>query len=181
MDDALWSRLEAHQIGPADAPLGFAARLARENRWSEDFAQAVIGEYKRFCYLAMTAGHPVTPSDQVDQAWHLHLSYSRDYWRRFCPEVLGQELHHGPTSGSEEDRARFFEDYAQTLKAYEAIWGPPPEDIWSPAAERFGRQTRGFRTFPDRVIFLKDRAGIASLLFMMFVLLGMGFALGKLL
>ena len=181
MDEALWSRLAAHEIGPADARLTFAARLERENRWSEDYTLRVIGEYKRFCYLAVTAEHPVTPSDQIDQAWHLHLTYSRDYWQTFCPEVLGRDLHHGPTTGSEADRARYFEDYAQTLKSYEALWGTPPADIWSPAAERFGRQTRAFRVFPDRVIFLKDRGGIASFIFMMVVLLGLGFALGKLL
>lgn len=67
-NDALWQRIAAHTIGPADAPLSFAARLARENRWDAAHAERVIGEYKRFCYLAMTAGHLVTPSDAVDQA-----------------------------------------------------------------------------------------------------------------
>ncbi|MEK6230809.1 MAG: hypothetical protein N2A42_03075 [Luteolibacter sp.] len=33
-------------------------------------------EYKRFVALAMLAGHPVTPSEEVDQAWHLHLVYT---------------------------------------------------------------------------------------------------------
>ena len=87
-DDSLWQRIAAHHIGPPDAALSFARRLARENRWSLAYAERVIEEYRRFCYLAMTAGHEVTPSDQVDQAWHLHLTYSRDYWERFCPEVL---------------------------------------------------------------------------------------------
>ncbi len=98
-DTDLWHRIAAHSIGPDDAALTFAARLARENRWSLAHAEAVIGEYKRFCYLAMTAGHEVTPSDAVDQAWHLHLTYTRDYWQTFCPEVLGGDLHHGPTKG----------------------------------------------------------------------------------
>lgn len=96
---ALWQRLAAHDIGPAEASLSFAARLARENRWREAHADAVIHEYKRFCYLACTAGHEVTPSDAVDQVWHLHLTYSRDYWEVFCPEVLQADLHHGPTAG----------------------------------------------------------------------------------
>lgn len=81
--DELWQRIAAHRIGPADASFTFAARLARENRWSLADAENVIEEYRRFCYLAMTAGHEVTPSDAVDQAWHLHLTYSRDYWEVF--------------------------------------------------------------------------------------------------
>ena len=92
-DDPLWQRLRAYEIGPDDAAFTFAQRLARENRWSESYADEVIDEYRRFAYLAMTAGHEVTPSDQVDQAWHLHLTYTRDYWQRFCAEVLGGPLH----------------------------------------------------------------------------------------
>ncbi len=81
----LQARLSAYVIGPATATFSFDQRLARENRWPLKFAARVVGEYKRFCFLAVTAGHDVTPSDAVDQAWHLHLTYSRDYWQRFCP------------------------------------------------------------------------------------------------
>ena len=38
-------------------------------------------------------------SEQVDAAWHLHLTYTRSYWDRFCKETLGQPLHHDPTRG----------------------------------------------------------------------------------
>ena len=109
----------------------------------------MIGEYKRFCFLAVTAGHEVTPSDAVDQAWHLHLTYSRDYWERFCPEVLGMPLHHGPTAGGSAEQERYFEQYAQTLKSYEAAFGKvPPADIWPAAAQRFGRDPLAFRVHP---------------------------------
>ncbi|HSF12878.1 MAG TPA: hypothetical protein VLA50_07875 [Erythrobacter sp.] len=103
----LWQRIAAHTIGPDDAELTFARRLARENRWGLPFADRVIGEYRRFCYLAIACGHEVTPSDAVDQAWHLHLTYSRDYWEVFCPTVLGADLHHGPTKGGSVERGRF--------------------------------------------------------------------------
>src|SRR5688500_19140185 len=99
----LWRALQTYEIGPPDAALTFPARLARENRWSLAFAERVIGEYKRFCFLAVTAGHEVTPSDAVDQAWHLHLAYSRDNWRRLCPTMLGHDLHHGPTADGDAE------------------------------------------------------------------------------
>src|SRR5688572_5198309 len=151
MEDPLWQALRAYEIGPPDAALTFRARLARENRWSEAFAERVIEEYKRFCFLAVTAGHEVTPSDAVDQAWHLHLTYSRDYWARFCPEALGRELHHGPTAGGTSERDRYFEQYAQTLKSYEAVFGAAPQDIWPDARRRFGRDPRGVRVHPGDV------------------------------
>src|SRR5262245_38242781 len=80
-------------------PLPFAARLARENGWSRSYADRVIAEYKRFVYLAVTGTWPVCPSEDVDAAWHLHLTYTRSYWDRFCGKVLGRLLHHDPTKG----------------------------------------------------------------------------------
>jgi hypothetical protein len=131
----VWLRLSHYSIGPDDAALSFTGRLARENGWRARHAGRVIEEYKRFCFLAVTGGQEVTPSDPVDQAWHLHLAYTRDYWERFCPEVLGCPLHHGPTAGGAGERQRHFEQYAATLKAYEAAFGsPPPADIWPSAA-----------------------------------------------
>ena len=40
----------------------FADRLAAENGWSAGYARRVIGEYRRFAFLAAAAGHPVSPS-----------------------------------------------------------------------------------------------------------------------
>ena len=119
-DHPVWAALSAYRIGPDDAALPFAARLARENGWTTAHAERVIEEYHRFCFLAVTAAHPVTPSDAVDQAWHLHLTYTRDYWERFCPDVLGRPLHHGPTAGGAAEGHRFFAQYADTLASYEA-------------------------------------------------------------
>jgi len=161
-DDALWQRIADHHIGPADASLSFAARLARENRWSLAHAQAVIGEYRRFCYLAIASGHEVTPSDAVDQAWHLHLTYSRDYWQTFCPKVLQADLHHGPTAGGATERARYYSQYADTLAAYEAAFAEaPPADIWPSAHRRFAVDPLGVRVnFSDGII-VKRRVALA--------------------
>ncbi len=144
----VWRALQSYTIGPDDAALSFARRLARENGWSAEYAARVIEEYKRFCFLALTAGEEVTPSDQVDQAWHLHLTYTRDYWERFCPEVLGRPLHHGPTKGGGNERSRFFEQYARTLKAYEDCFGLPPADIWPDAARRLVEDPKARRVHP---------------------------------
>ncbi len=162
IDTALWHSIAAHTIGPADASLTFAARLARENRWSLSHAERVIGEYKRFCYLAVTAGHQVTPSDAVDQAWHLHLTYSRDYWTIFCPEVLSCDLHHGPTKGGAAERARFYQQYAETLAAYEAAFGEtPPGDIWPSAHRRFAVDPGDVRINFSDGIMLPRRVALA--------------------
>lgn len=157
-DHPVWRALAVYEIGPEGASLSFASRLARENGWTAQHAARVIEEYKRFCFLAVTAGCEVTPSDAVDQAWHLHLTYSRDYWERFCPDVLGQSLHHGPTRGGTAERHRFFEQYAQTLKAYEETFGLPPADLWPDAAQRLIEDPKARRVHPrDGVIVSRIR------------------------
>lgn len=161
----IWVALSAYSIGPEDAALSFAGRLARENGWSAAQAARVIEEYRRFCFLAATAGHAVTPSDAVDQAWHLHLTYSRDYWERFCPDVLGRPLHHGPTAGGGAEGHRYFAQYAETLRSYERIFGAPaPADLWPDAARRLIDDPRARRVHPrDGFLVTRAQAALALL------------------
>ena len=145
--EALWKRIQDYSPGYRDASLGFAQRLANDNGWTDDYALSVVAEYKRFVFLAMTLNHPVTPSDQVDQAWHLHLSYTRDYWEIFCPQVLRRPLHHDPTQGGNAEREKYFDWYAKTLTAYSELFGPPPHDIWPEPQRRFTQRfQRGLTT-----------------------------------
>ena len=136
-NDAL-DRIMAFSFDDGEAAFPFAARLARENGWSRDFAERVIVEYRRFVFLALAAGHPVTPSDQVDQVWHLHLLYTRSYWHRFCGQTLGGRLDHGPTKGGPQESVKFENWYERTLDSYRKIFGDPPPDIWPPSEIRFG-------------------------------------------
>ena len=136
---ALWDRILAHRFDDPAARLTFTARLARENGWTIGRAVRVVDEYRRVAFLALTAGHAVTPSEDVDQAWHLHLAYTRDYWQTFCRDVLGEPLHHGPTRGGRAEADRYDDQYRQTLAAYAAAFdAPPPVDIWPTPEQRFG-------------------------------------------
>lgn len=138
-EKALLQRILSFSFDHGDEELTFAARLARENGWTSSYTDRVLVEYKRFVFLAMVADHPVTPSDQVDQAWHLHLTYTRSYWDQLCGEVLGRPLHHGPTQGGEKEATKYADWYAKTRKRYEAVFGEaPPANIWPDSAIRFG-------------------------------------------
>ena len=83
----------------------FEPRLRRENGWSASFARRAIEEYRKFLVLAATARHPVSPSDVVDQVWHLHLLYTRSYWDELCANVLPRPLHHAPSTGAASEVA----------------------------------------------------------------------------
>jgi uncharacterized protein (TIGR04222 family) len=133
----LWQRIEAFRIGESPSALTFVQRLARDNRWTLEYAWRVHNEYKRFAFLSVVAEHPVTPSEDVDEAWHLHLLYTRSYWDDFCPRVLGRVLHHEPTRGGSAEHEKHSDWYRRTLDSYNRFFGPPPGDIWPTAEIRF--------------------------------------------
>lgn len=142
-NDPLWQALEGFELDQPGVALTFSQRLSRENGWSHSFAQRVVAEYKRFLWLAMRSGHPVTPSDEVDQAWHLHLAYTQSYWVDLCANILKRPLHHGPTKGGAEEEAKFGDWYGRTKESYEQFFGEdPPADIWPSHEQRFDPHRR---------------------------------------
>ncbi len=118
--------------------LPFSARLCRENQWHETFAQRCIVEYKRFLFLVLRSKQELTPSDQVDQVWHLHLLYTKSYWIDLCQSTLASPLHHLPTKGGGSELSRFRDQYQATLQCYREYFGAePPPDIWPSVNDRF--------------------------------------------
>ena len=134
----LVGRIEALAIGQIDAALSFEGRLAAENGWTQAFAVRVAREYRRFLALMALSDEQLTPSDAIDQAWHLHMVYTRDYWHGLCRDILGRDIHHEPTAGGPEHRERYRRQYSHTLELYRATFGAaPPADIWPEPSERF--------------------------------------------
>ena len=139
----LWERLRTFDFDLGPSAFTFRDRLARENGWTRARADRVIGEYRRFLLLAAAAGHPVSPSEDVDAAWHLHLTYTRSYWDDLCGRILPAPLHHGPTRGGAAERAKFDDWYARTLASYTRMFGEaPPADVWPDAAARAAARPR---------------------------------------
>jgi hypothetical protein len=170
VEDPIWQALAQMRIEPPGAALGFTRRLARENGWSRGHAEAVMTEYRRFLYLAATGTTEVTPSDQVDQAWHLHLAYTRHYWEELCARIIGRPLHHGPTAGGASEGRKYRALYAETLQRYRDTFGEePPSDIWPPSDIRFGTRyqwvdrTRHY-LLPRKAVSIAGMAGGAALL-----------------
>ncbi|UYK84555.1 TIGR04222 domain-containing membrane protein [Xanthomonas sacchari] len=153
---ALWQRLQADGFGEGETALAaFERRVAEEAGVSPALATHLVEEYRRFCFLACVAGEEITPSPLVDQAWHAHLTDTREYWQRFCPQILRRTLHHHPGRGDPADAARFQAQYAATLAQYRHYFGEPPTTCWpAPAGTRppapAPRQARTRRTAPTR-------------------------------
>lgn len=128
---ALWQRLSEYRFG-GDEHEAFLDRVGHALNCDRAGAQAALEEYRRFCFLAVAAGHPVTPSVRIDKVWHVHLSDTRDYWRRFCPDVLRRDLHHTPSLGGQVEDARHQAQYRQTVASYERFFGHSPPLLWPP-------------------------------------------------
>ncbi|RLT15989.1 MAG: hypothetical protein DWI24_00480 [Planctomycetota bacterium] len=143
---ALWSKIEQFPIDDPASDFSFSDRLARENGWSKSKTAAVIKEYLKFVFLACEAGHPVTPSLDVDEAWHLHMIYTRSYWTDLCQNTIERPLHHGPTKGGSSESSKFHEWYLNTLDSYSRLFDqPPPTEIWPAAKQRFSNQNNPVR------------------------------------
>jgi hypothetical protein len=129
--DPLWAAIAAMQIVPDGAVSTFTVRLAWEHGWSAAHAESVTDEYRRFLYLAARTNDALTPSDDVDQAWHLHLLHSRHYWDILCAGILRRPLHHDPTGGGAAEAMRHQRQYGTTLARYRAVFGEDPAPaIW---------------------------------------------------
>lgn len=138
MTDRLWQKLAELQIGSENAQLDFVDRLARDNDWTLQFAEKALLEYKRFIYMVAKQKQELTPSDAVDQVWHLHLAYTKSYWEDLCGNVLGFSLHHNPTMGGKQEDQRFSNAYQRTLDIYYQTFGEyPDKTIWPPVKQRF--------------------------------------------
>ncbi len=130
-EQQLWEKIQNYEIDAVDASFPFSARLMRENGWTKAYTLEVIEEYKKFMFLVAVAGHPVSPSDPVDQVWHLHLIYTKSYWDEFCYGILGMPVHHNPTKGGKSERKKHVKMYDQTAESYQKHFGTSqPEHIW---------------------------------------------------
>jgi len=137
-NQSLYNELLSLNLDEKKHEFMFSDRLSRENKWSAQYCIRSINEYKRFIYLISISNKSLTPSDQVDQVWHLHLTYTKSYWVNMCRNILKYELHHGPTEGGSKELQKYKDQYKYTIELYAKEFGEyPPNDIWPGVNKRF--------------------------------------------
>jgi uncharacterized protein (TIGR04222 family) len=129
MDTELWNKILHFNIDGPISGYNFSTRLENENYWTVNFAAAAILEYKKFMYLAATAGSMVSPSEIVDIVWHQHLVFTKSY-DEFC-EVLGQKIAHIPSTHHQDEFSKFKSASERTKKLYAESFGEQPAEIWN--------------------------------------------------
>ena len=129
---SLWQKLSDFQLDDSpEAAVQFSDKLIKEQKWTPEFAKRAMAEYKKFLYLCLTMPQGASPSEVVDEVWHLHLTYTQSYWQKLCGEVLQRQLHHYPNKGGNSENQRHRDWYAATLITYvKEFQELPPVDCW---------------------------------------------------
>lgn len=125
INNELWQKILDFDFDNSGGDYPFTVRLASENRWTECFTQQAILEYRKFMYLAATAGAMVSPSEIVDVVWHQHLIFTKSY-KEFCA-LLGKDIQHIPSTHQIQEAATFKEAATRTRECYREAFGSPIE------------------------------------------------------
>jgi uncharacterized protein (TIGR04222 family) len=129
----LWSAIEQFPLDDPDAAIPFSRKLAAKQNWSPHFTERVIEEYRKFLLLCCISPTGASPSQIVDEAWHLHLTYTQSYWIDLCKNTLQKDIHHHPSRGGDDEDHKHRDWYKETLLLYQSVFeSPPPNDIWPP-------------------------------------------------
>lgn len=91
------------------------------------WAQTAAHQYRRYLYIKKKYGlHLVLPpSVEIDQVWHTHILFTRDYIA-FCDKVFGEYAHHVPHLGLEaRTQAELEQHFAITQALHIQEYGEP--------------------------------------------------------
>ena len=132
--------------------------LRHEGDWTDESATRITLEYRKFLYLKIVEGGVLTPSEVVDQAWHLHRCFPEAY-RRFCAEVAGQDIPHQRGI----PKAQADSSYARLLAAYVREFDQTPSvEIW-PSLAMLRREEQSLRVMQVSLLVATASVPLAAL------------------
>lgn len=107
--------------------------ISNEYLKPEDVDARII-EYRRFLCLHLLTRKPMPISEKVDEVWHTHILFTRDYVQ-MGEEIFGGYFHHNPTVNSGERKELSNEYEVNTATAYEVMFGKPSKKYWPQNAQ----------------------------------------------
>jgi uncharacterized protein (TIGR04222 family) len=126
----LWQKIAYYDLDDPKSAHPFSKKLMHEQKLTSTLTQRTIAEYKKFIFLVLVEPQGASPSQKVDEVWHLHITFTKNY-ADFCEQIAGNFIHHNPSKGGAEEVNRHALWYKDTLIAYVRHFdAPPPPDIW---------------------------------------------------
>ncbi len=109
-------------------PLPFNVEyLQYKLKWEKSFGLLAMREYYKFLILAKISKVEITPSEAIDEVWHLHILHTKNYAE--FNDKCGGFLHHFP--GLPTQKVRWNRQYELTLELYREVFlEEPPQSVW---------------------------------------------------
>lgn len=109
----------------------------RGKGWTEEKAETTEKWYKRFLLLHLLYGDAAPCTEEIDEFWHTHILYTREYTRD-CRDIFGSYMHHVPCNDlSDKDVLEDMQRATkETMARFKELWGelppmPVSEDCWN--------------------------------------------------
>jgi hypothetical protein len=121
----LWIKIQNFPLDNIKAAVKFSDKLASKQGWSNPFTKRAIEEYRKFMLLCCISEKGASPSQVVDEVWHLHLTYTQSYWTDFCRDTVGKDIHHHPSAGGDAENHKHEEWYHRRWRCMRSylVWG----------------------------------------------------------
>jgi hypothetical protein len=107
-------------------------RVVREGVMPRAVVEQAELEYRKFMALSIVDDEEHAMfSPEVDEFWHAHLMFTRDY-AQFCDSVFQRFIHHEPLR--EDERGEDLDpgpEWQQFVRAYAPLFGSP-SFLWGP-------------------------------------------------
>ena len=117
----LWQKIEEYKL-----PFG-EDYLEYKMKWQRAYCNLALSEYRRFAFLALISDSEITPSEPIDEVWHLHILHTQDYAR--FGTACQRFLHHWP--GMPTNRPQWNKQYERTRELYRQVFGyEAPQAFW---------------------------------------------------
>lgn len=93
-------------------------RLTDRYKWPLENASEAVRRYKNFLLLLLKYPNEVlAPAPDIDEAWHNHILFTREYMRD-CQVIFGSYLHHAPSRNSPEEKKVMLEAQSRSSDLY---------------------------------------------------------------
>lgn len=109
-------------------------RIMRKYSRDKEYAEGILREAKRMLYLGELTGKPVTPSEEIDDAWHEMILFS-PYYFKLCRFLGTDYIHHEPEPETPAGSAGTNgpSQYDETIALYEKQFGVKADQrYWTP-------------------------------------------------
>jgi hypothetical protein len=84
-------------------------RLTDRHAWSSKEAKEAVRRYKNFLLLLLKYPDQIlAPASDIDEAWHNHILFTREYIRD-CQAIFGDYLHHAPSQNADPEEKHAME------------------------------------------------------------------------